>query len=174
MRRTIVTLIAAVMLAACGTSRDKQIEAISQHELQLSTIDIGTADEAVAQMLGLYRQFAADFPDDSLAPVYLMRAADVCVNTGQADQAVLLLDSIIALYPGFDDIAGCCFLRGYALETAGRYDEAREAYTYFADTYPDHYLADDARKTLPYIGMSPEEMFDAIMNAASANNLAAK
>ena len=77
MRRTIVTLIAAVMLAACGTSRDKQIEAISQHELQLSTIDIGTADEAVAQMLGLYRQFAADFPDDSLAPVYLMRAADV-------------------------------------------------------------------------------------------------
>lgn len=174
MRRTIVILIAAVLLAACGNSREKQIEAINQHEQQLSTVDIGMADEAVAKVLNLYRQFAADFPDDSLAPVYLMRAADVCINTGQSDQAVLLLDSIITLYPGFDDIAGCCFLRGYALETSGRYDEAREAYTYFADTYPDHYLADDARKTLPYIGMSPEEMFDAIMNAASANNLAAK
>lgn len=174
MKRLIFALsAAALMLAACTANRDKVIDQIEEHELQLSTLDVGSADAEVAELMGLYRQYAADFPDDSLAPVYLMRAADLSINTGQPEQAVGLLDTIIDLYSGYDDVAGCWFLKGFAYESAGRYDEARQAYTYFVDNYPDHYLADDARKTLPYIGMSPEEMFDAIMNSANDNGLSA-
>ena len=83
-----------------------------------------------------------------------------------------MLDSVITLYPGYDDIAGCHFLKGQAYENNEQYDKAREAYTLFVTNYPDHYLAPDTRKMLPYIGMTPEEMLDAILANATEQNLA--
>ena len=74
-------------------------------------------------------------------------------------------------YPGYEDIAGCYFLKGYAYENAEKYDEAREAYSYFVENYPDHYLAADTKVMINYIGMNPEEMFDAIMANATDQNL---
>ena len=155
-----------LLLTACGPNRDKQIQAIEAHEQNLSTLDMGTEDTAFVELIALYRGFAKDFPDDSLAPAYLMRAADACISVGKADEAVELLDKVITEYTGFEDLGGCWFLKGYAYETAEQFDQAREAYTYFVDNYPDHYLAADTRKTLPYLGMTAEEMFEAIMNAA--------
>lgn len=154
-------------LVGCGPNREKQIQAIEAHEQSLSMPDLETEDSVFTELIGLYRAFAADFPDDSLAPVYLMRAADASISAGQPEQAVELLDNVIDQYPGFEDMGGCWFLKGYAYETAERFDEAREAYTYFVDNYPDHYLAADTRKTLPYLGMTAEEMFEAIMEAAN-------
>ena len=172
MKRIFICLLGIALLSACGPNREKQIQAIEAQEQNLSTLDLGTSDEEFTQAINLYRTFAHDFPNDSLAPVYLMRAADASISVGLPEQAVDLLDSIILLYPGFEDLGGCCFLKGYAYETAEQYDKAREAYTYFVDNYPDHYLASDTRKTLPYLGMSPEEMFEAIMNASGTDNLA--
>ena len=84
----------------------------------------------------------------------------------RTEQAVGLLDSVINLYPGFEDLGGCWFMKGYAYENAERFDEAREAYNYFVENYPEHYLAADTRKTLPYLGMTAAEMFEAIMGSA--------
>ena len=155
--------LSVLLLAACSPNREKQLKAIEEHETTLSTLNIINDDSYLNDMLKCYRTFANDFPDDSLAPVFLQRAADLCISTGQQEQAVTLLDTIINLYPGFEDLGGCWFLKGYAYETAGQYDQAREAYTYFVDNFPDHNLAKDTRMTLPYLGMSPEEMLEAIL-----------
>lgn len=163
MKKILICLAAVALLAACGPNREKEIKAIEEHEQNLSTLDLGTDESEFVEVVALYRQFAHDFPNDSLAPVYLMRAADACISAGMPEQAVGLLDSIISIYPGFEDMGGCYFLKGYAYETAEQFDAAKEAYTYFVDNYPDHYLAADTRKTLPYLGMSAEEMFEAIM-----------
>lgn len=164
MKRIYVLLLAGVLLlTACGPNRDKQIKTIEEHEQALSTLDMITEDSDLDEMLSLYRTFAHDFPNDSLAPVYLQRAADMNISLGRPEQAVDLLDTVINLYPGFEDMGGCWFLKGYAYETAEQYDQAREAYTYFIENYPDHSLANDTRKTLPYLGMTPEEMLEAIL-----------
>ncbi|MBQ8703023.1 MAG: tetratricopeptide repeat protein [Bacteroidales bacterium] len=163
MKKTLIVLAGVLLLAGCAPNREKQLKAIEEHEQALSSLDIISDDGDLDAMLSLYRTFAADFPDDSLAPVYLQRAADVSISVGRQEQAVALLDSVIDLYPGFEDLGGCWFLKGYAYETAGQYDQAREAYTYFVENYPDHSLANDTRKTLPYLGMSPEEMLEAIL-----------
>ncbi|MBR3783351.1 MAG: tetratricopeptide repeat protein [Bacteroidales bacterium] len=172
--KKILTLIAGVVLmAACSTpDREKEIKAIAEHEQMLSAIDVSSDDKAAMDMLAMYRQFAAHFPEDSLAPAYMTRAADLCINLGKSDDAVELLDSVISQYPGYEDIAGCYFLKGYAYESAEQYEEAKEAYTYFVENYPDHYLAADTKVMLNYIGMSPEAMFDAIMANATDQNLA--
>lgn len=171
MRNYLIILAAAILMAACGTNRNKEVEKINQIERQLSTIDISTEDSVATMAVDMYRKFAADFPEDSLAPEYLKRAADISINIGQADVAIEILDSIISIYPGYEDVAGCQFMKGYAYETIEEYDNAREAYMEFVEKYPDHYLASDTKKILPYIGMSPEAMFEALMNAASDENL---
>ncbi len=172
--KKILTLVAGIMLlAACSTpDREKELSNIAEHEQMLSAIDVSSDDDAAIELLGLYRKFAADFPEDSLAPAYMTKAADLCINLGKSDEAVALLDSVINLYPGYDDIAGCYFLKGYAYENAEQYEEAKEAYTYFVENYPEHYLAADTKVMLNYIGMNPEEMFDAIMANATDQNLA--
>lgn len=172
MKKLIFCLLGVALLSACGPNREKEIKAIEEHEQGLSMLTMSTDDSEFVQIIDLYRTFAKHFPDDSLAPVYLMRAADASISAGQTDQAVSLLDSVISLYPGFEDMGGCYFLKGYAYETAEEFDKARETYTYFIDHYPDHYLASDTRKTLPYLGMTAEEMFEAIMNNATNENLA--
>lgn len=172
--KKILTLIAEiVLLAACSApDREKELNNIAEHEQMLSAIDVSSDDDAAIELLALYRKFAADFPEDSLAPAYMTKAADLCINLGKSEEAVALLDSVINLYPGYDDIAGCYFLKGYAYENAEQYEEAKEAYTYFVENYPDHYLATDTKVMLNYIGMNPEEMFDAIMANATDQNLA--
>ena len=166
-KRTLLWLAAGLcLLAACGPNREKELKAIDEHEQALSALDRIADDSEIDKMLELYRDFAADFPDDSLAPVYLMRAADMSISLGQMDAGLSLLDTIIDLYPGFEDIGGCWFLKGYAYETNGDIEEARKAYTYFVDNYPGHELAADTRRTLPYLGMTPEEMLEAILKEA--------
>ncbi|MBR0171104.1 MAG: tetratricopeptide repeat protein [Bacteroidales bacterium] len=162
------------LLAACSPDREKQIAAIEKHESELSMLDVSVDEEKAQEMIGLYRQFVSDFPDDSLAPVYLMRVADISITLGETEQAVNVLDSIINIYPGFEDVPFCLFQKGYAYEASEQFDQARQCYQEFVDEYPDHYMAADTRKMLPYIGLSPEEMFEAIMNNATDQNLTMK
>lgn len=163
MKKITILLAGVLLLAACGPNREKQLKAIEEHEQTLSTLDMIDDNSDLDEMLNLYRTFANDFPDDSLAPVFLQRAADLSISMGEQAQAVELLNNVIALYPGFEDLGGCWFLKGYAYETAEQYDSARVAYTYFVDNFPEHNLASDTRKTLPYLGMSPEEILEAIL-----------
>ncbi|MBR4229657.1 MAG: tetratricopeptide repeat protein [Bacteroidales bacterium] len=167
MKKTLLIIAASLLMIACGQDREKEIKNIEQHEIELSTIDISSDDSAAVEMVALYRKFANNFPDDSLAPAYMQRAAEISINLGQTDQAISLLDSIITLYPSYEDVAGCYFMKGYAYEVAEQIDQAREAYTYFVENYPDHYLAADTKKMINFLGMTPEDMFDAIMNLAN-------
>lgn len=171
MKKILYCLMGIALIAACSPNREQRVKDIEEHEQQLSTIDISSDDSDAVEMVNLYLKFANDFADDSLAPVYMMRAAELSINLGQTEQAVGLLDSVISIYPGFEDIAGCMFLKGYAYESGEQYEEAKEAYTQFVESYPDHYLAQDTKKMLQYIGMSPEAMFEAVMNSATDENL---
>ena len=174
MKRITYCLLGLALLCACGPNRQQQIKNIEEHEQQMSIIDVSSNDDKPREMIELYRQFVDDFPEDSLAPIYMMRAADISINLGMTERAVSLLDSIINLYPGYEDIAGCLFLKGYAYESGQQYEKARETYTQFVEEYPDHYLASDTRKMIPLVGLSPEEMFEAVIASTTDSNLTMK
>ena len=82
---SILIISGVLLLAACGPNREKQLKAIEEQEQALSSLDMITDDSDLDAMLSLYRTFAADFPDDSLAPVYLQRAADMSISMGRQD-----------------------------------------------------------------------------------------
>lgn len=172
MKRSILSIcfVCALILCGCTANHDKQIAAIQSWEQTHSQIAINPL--AADSIINLYIQFADDFPKDSLSPVYLQKAADVAVNLGKCDTAIACIDRIIDSYPEFEDLAGCYFLKGLAYEGSEQYDLAKEAYSYFVETYPDHELAADTKKMIPFLGLSDEAMLEMILANAEAEGAA--
>ena len=166
MKKIFSIAIGMALLAACShkpepLTYDQLADSILNLEEALHSRDVNADTTKANLIVDLYTQFATQYPEDSLAPIYLMRAAEIDINMGNFEPAVSLLDSVILLYPGFEDVAGCQFMKGWAYELNQQYDLAREAYTEFVTNYPDHFLAADTRKMLPYVGMTPEEQLAA-------------
>lgn len=161
-------------MAGCTSpNRDLEVAAIEKIKQELSPREIISDDPDVSRLLGMYATFVAHFPDDSLAPIYLREAADINITIDEPMQAVALLDSAIALYPGFDDMGGCWFLKGYAYETAEMFDSARAAYTYFVENYPEHVQAPSTRTMLEHnlVGATQEELLNYLLEMANNSNL---
>jgi outer membrane protein assembly factor BamD (BamD/ComL family) len=167
-----VIILAATLLVACGPTREERIEQIEDFEDSIfeSTVaaDEGTAD----QLTALYTAFADKYPDDTLSPQFLLKAAEIQSNVLHTDRAVELFDRIINNYPDFEHVPICYFLKGIAYESNSEFDKAKAAYQTFVDKYPDHYMADQTRKMIPQVGMSPEEMLDQILSDANDSIIA--
>lgn len=170
MKRIAIYTLGMLLAVACGhkntPDHDALVDSIGNAEQSLSFFAVGADTAKANHIIALYNLFVSSFPDDSLAPVYMLRTAEVQINTGSFENGITTLDTLMALYPGFEDIAMCQFLKGQAYEANQQYDLAREAYTEFVSRYPDHVLASDTRKMLPLIGLTPEEQLEAILTSA--------
>lgn len=167
MKKIAIYAIGMLLTVACchkneTPDHDALIDSISNEEQSLAYFAVGADTSKANHIIALYNLFVNNFPDDSLAPVYMLRTAEVQINTGSFEEGINTLDTLMALYPGFEEIAMCQFLKGQAYESNQQYDLAREAYTEFVETYPDHVLAADTRKMLPLVGLTPEEQLEAI------------
>lgn len=168
MKKIFFTLIiASAMLVACGPNREERINQIEDFEDSVFESAIGADPEVADKLTKMYVDFADKYPADTLAPEYLMKAGEVQSNVLHTDRAVELYDRVISKYPEFEDVQMCYFLKGNAYELNCQYDKAKAAYEDYLDKYPTHFMAEQTRKMLPFIGMSPEEMFEAIMANAS-------
>ena len=169
MKKLLFASLVLLAIVGCSPNREKELRKIQQHEATLVAAENALDEQFCTRMVELYTRFSDHFPDDSLAPVFLFRAADVCVSSlANNERAVSLLDTVISLYPGFEDIAGCWFLKGLAYENAEQFDSARVAYTTFVDNFPNHPLAHDTRQSLQYLGLSPAETLEAIQSQNTA------
>ena len=167
MKKIAIYAIGMLLTVACchkneTPDHDALIDSISNEEQSLAYFAVGADTSKANHIIVLYNLFVNNFPDDSLAPIYMLRTAEVQINTGSFEEGINTLDTLMALYPGFEEIAMCQFLKGQAYESNQQYDLAREAYTEFVETYPDHVLAADTRKMLPLVGLTPEEQLEAI------------
>ncbi len=162
-----VIILAATLLVACGPSREERIEQIEDFEDSIFESAVAADENTADQLTALYTAFADKYPDDTLTPQFLFKAAEVQSNVLHTDEAVALYDRIINDYPDFEDLPICYFLKGIAYESDSQFEKARQAYQTFVDKYPDHYMADQTRKMIPLVGKSTEEMLDDILAAAN-------
>lgn len=161
-------------MTACKPNRDETLAKIHLYEDSVLMLDI-VADPLMADtMIDMYSNFAMRFPKDSLAPLYLFRAAEVAANVGKTDNALDFLDQLIEKYPNYEDLGGAYFLIGYTYENAGKFDLAKEAYGTFVEQYPEHPLAADTKKMIPQLGLSPEEVLAKLIENTSVANLTAE
>lgn len=174
MKKLTLITFAALLMVACGPSREERISAIEDFEDSIFESAVAADPQVADQLTQLYVDFADKYPKDSLAPQYLMKAADVQSNVLHTERAVELFDRIIQDYPDFDEVPMCYFLKGNALELNSQLDEAKAAYEEFLAKYPDHYMADQTRKMLPLIYMSNEEKLAYILEHANDSLLIAQ
>lgn len=160
----LVAMAMLMMCVNCTSQRDKALDKILTYEgtidFATTKVDIPTGETLVKMYVG----FATDYPTDSLAPMYLMKAADVAMNIKRGDIAIKYLDRLIKDYPNYDKLPDCYFMRGYVYETVlTDVNKAKEAYELFLMQYPNHPLAADIRIIIQNLSLSDEEIIKMIM-----------
>jgi hypothetical protein len=153
-----IAIIISFSFYSCSTSRDEMSAKIFKMESAVeSSPEIDTV--AAAELLSAYQNYSAKYPDDSLSPEYLYKAAGLAVALNRGLQAVILYESINHNYPGYRKNPECLFMEAFTYEnTLGNIGKAKELYNVFLARYPDHELADDARIAIKFLGKSPEEI----------------
>ena len=149
----------AGLISACGPSKEKQEIRIVSMEERLFTSENGFTRAGADSLIQMYRDFAASYPNDSLTPVYLFKAASMTMNLQDGPGSIALFDQIRESYPDFEKAPLCLFFIGYVQENVmGDIDKAREIYQLFIESYPDHDFVDDAQASIENLGKTPEQM----------------
>ncbi|MBR5027627.1 MAG: tetratricopeptide repeat protein [Bacteroidales bacterium] len=170
---------AAILMFSCGNKHNRQadLDNITKYEdsidLQHSILSVETG----THLMDLYTNFASSYPEDSLAPVFWHRAAQVAANIHRPDLALQYLDTVTTKYTDYKDVAVCAFYKGFVLENvAGDIEHARAAYQDFIDQYPNDPLVKDAQISIENLGLSPEELLEKILsqNPDAQNEIAEK
>ncbi|MDZ4204103.1 MAG: tetratricopeptide repeat protein [Bacteroidales bacterium] len=148
------------LLPSCASKKQHDADLINKLENELFSGTHAPVDiEKLLQLVDAYVSFADKNPDDTLAAEYLFRAADIAMNIGYSERSIELLSRIQQQYADFKKVPETFFLMGFVYENnLNDLEKAREMYSAFIESYPDHELADDATVLLQYLGRSPEEM----------------
>lgn len=143
-------------------TREERIEEISAMEFKLKKKKDVTAEHVkpiAEQMIREYRDFVKVFPKDSLAPIYLFKAADLSVGVGKPESGINFIDGLLANYPDYEKNVEMMLFKGFIYEQhLNQHGNAVEAYQALIDRYPNHRLAEDARASIENLTLSEEEL----------------
>ncbi len=135
------------------------IDNVTVLENEFSDQSQGINKTRATQLVDAYIEYAGSFPDDSLAPEYLFRGADISMNMYESGRAIDLYDKILSSYPNFRKAPQCIFLKAFVYENnLNDLVNAKRYYLEFLEKYPDDDFADDAQISLENLGKTPEEL----------------
>ena len=145
-------------------SKEELLAEIKYYEKDLFENSNGKINRSKALKLASdYQQYAGRFPDDSLSPEFLFKAADISMNMNVPKQTVAIFTKIINKYPDFDKLETCYFLRAFVYDDQLKeYRIAETYYKEFLQKYPNSDFADDAEMLMKNLGKSPEEFIEGL------------
>lgn len=154
---TFTALLTITLIFSCST-KNKSLNAIEKLEKELySKPELDK--KLAAQLIDTYVAYADLNKSDTNSAMYLFKAAELAMNTLAGSQSVLYFDKIINNFPSYSRAADCVFLKAFVYENQlGNLDEAKKYYNEFITKYPNHILVKDAKASLQFLGMSPEEL----------------
>jgi outer membrane protein assembly factor BamD (BamD/ComL family) len=157
-----LAMLFTIVLAGCN-SKEEARQTIQQAEKELygKNDQMDFKEKKVDKAIDAYQSFAENYQNDSLAPEYLFKAADLYRLKEEPKKALDIYQKIRDDHPDFRKAPHCLFLQGFVYENEiGNMDKAKTKYQAFIDSYPEHDLADDARFSLKNLGKSPEDIID--------------
>jgi len=173
MKKVLLILLPLAFLAACSSPRDKEISSISALEKEVESAGARPELARLEQLLDAYTLFADKYSSDTLAPVYMFKAINLCIGVNNGHRAMQLIDTALNKFPESRYNAETVFLKAFVYENLlNNYGQASQVYNYFLKKYPNHELADDADAALKNMGKSPEELveeFEAARKAQAEN-----
>lgn len=141
-------------------SRDEWVAWLQQTEKQMANpIELEIDTTLALQYAEQAAAFAKKYPQDSLAPEVLFRAADVARGAGEFGQSIQLWGQVWRNYPQHRLAPDALFLQAFTFDNdLGAREEARTYYQKVIDQYPDHPLAMQATQLIEVLDKSPDEL----------------
>ena len=172
-----LSIMAIVVFALAMTScnnmqkqRDNAASSILEYENSHDALglDYMKNPQSADSLIDMYIAFADTYPDDSLAPAFLNRAANVECLKGSFDKAIEYANRVINGYSGYESLDDCILTLAKAYELSQMPQEAKATYLMFIELYPEHPLTDDLKRTVQLLdkgAVTPEEQLAAILSA---------
>ena len=159
-------------MISCGPSREKTVKQIQTLEKSLFSPEaVSFNKEKADSLLLLYEVFVKDNPKDSLAPVFLFKAASIAMNSGDGTRALKFFDQYLQDYPDKPKASLCLFFKAFVYEnTMQDLDKARETYLLFIEKYPSDEFAKDAKLALVNLGKSPDMLIRELEETRRTDN----
>ncbi len=110
-----------------------------------------------------YNDFIVTFPDDTLTPEYLFRAANLAQGQQNYQQAAIFLETILERHKGYRRYADACFVAAFVhanflADVNHGDDRARQLYQFIIDNYPNTSYAEQSKVLITYVG-KPDSVF---------------
>jgi outer membrane protein assembly factor BamD (BamD/ComL family) len=160
--KPILFLFICASLFACKSEKQKQIEIIQSNEKLLVNDTSKMLNQQVALgQIDNYKKFAEKFPDDTLSPQYLFKAADIAHGMRKNKEAMEIYREFLAKYPSHQKAAASLFLVAFVYDNDfHQKDSAKIMYREFLEKYPQHQLAPSAKAALDQLemGLSDEDL----------------
>ena len=158
-------LFVVFIAVACSNGRNQMLEDIKSKEKIVSESIGDVFDKSTAESLRLdYIRFADEYPEDSLAPIFLHKASEIAINLNMPQEAVSTLDTLIKRFPDYKYLPDAWFFKGFIQENELK-DEAGAMRTYelFLEKFPDHKLAPQVKFSMDNMGVSEDELIKQFM-----------
>lgn len=155
-----ICIVCAIVLISCGSNKNKALEKIVALEKSMMSDSTKALDESKANaVIEAYLNYTKKFPEDSLCPEFLFKAAQLQVSIAAYANAVENLDAIINKYPNYSKLAHAMFMKAFILDYHIKDTfRALKAYQEFIARFPEHEFADDAQISITMLGKSDDEI----------------
>ena len=130
---------------AAGALRDAIATYMLADSAARARNDAGASTKARQRAIDLSNRYASQYPNDKYHVTYQALAARLLGETGQRDQAIEALRTLISQNRSFTGRADAMVQLAVTLDSAGKNVEAAQAYEQFAAAYPGDKRAADAQ-----------------------------
>ncbi len=153
------------ILSSCAEKKtDPQaalLARIDSLENILLTDSLIISDEPASEVIKAYLLFADTYPKDSSAADFLFKAADVMRGMYRYQDAVQVLELVVARYPDSEKAPAALFYAGFILHADTEQNMlAIPFFQRLIDEFPEHPLSNDARNLLPLLNMNEDQLLD--------------
>ncbi len=171
MKKSLLFIFTGIFLFVACSQKEKESEEKTDEpnqevmyeeiiELEQKLFEKTEPDAVLAQqMIDKYVNYANKFHEDTNAPEFLFKAAEIAMNFGQPANSVNYLSRIEARYKEYDKYGACLFLKAYIYDYYLKdKEQAEKYYQKFIDEFPEHNLVEDANAALMFLDLDDAEL----------------
>lgn len=170
--KAVVFLFAVILLViGCSPSQKKMQEEIKNKEALLFNESGILNPQKGQELITLYTDYFKKFPKDTVSAKYLFEAASLKVSLKDYYGAINIYDTILNTYQTTHIAPQALFMKAFTYDNyLQRINDARQYYQQFIERYPNHSLANDAQKSLEFLGKTDEEIMKMLEEASNTTN----
>lgn len=175
MKKLLYLLPCLALIFSCSSDNNTQTQVVTQSEKKELPRDEYVAEinklekamfesEAVVpeiadKAIKAYSDYALLFPDDTITPHYIFKAAEVATANKLYDKAIIYYENIEKQYPKFVHLAAAVYMQAYIFDYLLNDDKRAEVvYQRVINNYPATVYATNAKEAILLLGKTDEEI----------------